>query len=163
MQLFEGYSKKSWRSYWCYIENSTLHITKERDLRVNTDVVKNIDANIVIPLLNCNLSEFMHVKRKNLFQVQTTEGETHILGAGSAQEMKDWIDAIKEVSKPVAMLQEAVMTKSIADFEPLKLLGRGNFGKVHFLYYSRSFSAVKKKHNQSMLLKSLINSHGLKQ
>lgn len=132
-----GGSIKTWKRRWCVLKNGAVHYSKNQ---------KSQDLGI-IPLKqagNIRVSDAWK-KKKHCFEVETPN-RTYYICAESEADMQAWIDELIRVrdrlqgkvkavpvnedkSQP-APPQETKGKVGLADFELLKVIGKGSFGKV---------------------------------
>jgi len=116
----EGGSWKSWKRRFFLLEDGKLSYFKRESDKV--------------PKGSINLESSGHIRgveyrgKKYIFQIQTPS-RTYFMQADSAQERDNWVEALNGalVEMHPAVLQPAV---GVQDFELLKLVGKGSFGKV---------------------------------
>jgi len=110
-----------------------------------------------IKLSGARIRTAEYKNKKHCFQVETPQRIFHIV-ASSDEEMRDWMQALSDVAnpKPVAstvsaptpVTEGAKPKLGIEDFELLKVIGRGSFGKVLL---------VRKKDNRGVYAIKVLN------
>lgn len=121
----EGGSIKSWKKRWFALEGDALvYYTK-----------KGGDKKGDIPLKDVTgvKAEDNYKDKKHCFVVQSPSRDYHIV-AGAAEEAKEWIDSISAKLSGGAKRTPSTggaPSVSIDDFDTLKVIGSGGFGKVY--------------------------------
>jgi len=149
----EGGSIKTWRDRWCVLQDGLLSYHKGNN--------KNAPRQGQIDLTVCGAIQPVNYKgKKHCFEVETESRNYHMCAA-NAQDMKEWIEALtkakeeikangsfssskdNKTSASVGQEQKPAggqhgETVKVNDFEPLKVIGRGSFGKVLQVRYKRN-------------------------
>jgi RAC serine/threonine-protein kinase len=119
----EGGRFKTWKKRWCVLKNNRIYYSKKQNSGelgiINLDDVA--DEGVVVS---------KRKTKKNLLEIPTPK-RTYYASAPSETDMRDWIDAIKQSIKLTKGAPAGGGGKiGIADFDLLKVVGKGSFGKV---------------------------------
>jgi len=112
---------KSWKKRWCVLKNGCILYAKAQ----NGGQLGSVDLQNVTPEQVKFVSEYK--KRKNLFSVETPN-RTYYMHADDERDTLHWIQAVREQIKH--MKQDSKKKISVEDFEVMRPLGKGNFGRV---------------------------------
>jgi RAC serine/threonine-protein kinase len=132
----EGGGIKSWKNRWFVLENDTLTYYTKKGGEKKGD----------ISIRSCGTTRAEDYKDKaHCFKV-VTSARTYHFCAPDQQQMKEWIEAINAARRNLGVLDDsssstslsrserAVATRGVSvkadDFESLKVIGSGGFGKV---------------------------------
>jgi len=145
----EGGTIKSWKKRWCvYADQQLTYYTAPPSK--NGKPKGHIPLNIVE-----KVQKIDYKKKKNSFEIQTPDRNYHLF-AGTAQETTEWVDflnqAIAETKEKSpntsansnkdtdgdAQKEEEPERVKVNDFEPLKVIGKGSFGKVLQVRYKKT-------------------------
>ena len=142
----EGGSWKSWKKRYFVLSNGVLVYSKsDRDAK----------SKGVIPLENAgHIRAVEYGKKKNVFQIQTPARTYHI-SAESSDAREKWVEVLNQAL--VELHPPPKPTKvGVQDFELIKLVGKGSFGKVMQVRYKATGEIFAMK----MLSKQHILEHG---
>jgi RAC serine/threonine-protein kinase len=121
----EGGKFKTWRKRWFVLKNNLIYYSKQ----MNSGELGIIRLQNVGPE---QISICTKKKKKNCFEV-ATPNRTYFLVAESENEMKLWMEAIKQSvsgTKQNGSSDSPVKKIGIQDFDLLCVIGKGSFGKV---------------------------------
>ena len=84
-----------------------------------------------ILLKNVGSVRAAHANKKNCFKVVTNNRE-YLFSSEDPNDMKDWIDTLSNARKQLKGSETSFEAKRIgeSDFEKLRVVGQGSFGKV---------------------------------
>jgi len=151
----EGGSYKSWKKRWCVLKNGALHYSKSQN---------SSDLGIIKLEGATNIKACDYKKKKAIFQIETSE-RVYYLQADSDKERDSWVELINssiKKSKPASGSKPPVPGAPAAsngtsekpkevgmeDFDLLKVIGKGSFGKVF---------QVRKKDNKKIFAMKVLN------
>jgi len=141
----EGGSIKSWKYRWCVIEDNHL-------LYYKNDKKRELKGSISLKVVS-KIGPVNYKKRKFCFEMVTPDRDYHIT-ATSNEEMEAWVEALRKnlafvkSNTPKPATNGGTLTSKespratngdadngeikpkVNDFESLKVIGRGSFGKV---------------------------------
>jgi len=142
----EGGTIKSWKKRWCvYADDEITYYTATPS--------KNGKKKGRIPLaIMEKVQKLDYKKKKNCFEIQTPARNYHLFAA-TPQETEQWVEflnkALKETKKSgpltlnssgddAAQANGAGERVKVNDFESLKVIGKGSFGKVLQVRYKKT-------------------------
>ncbi|KAF2068608.1 hypothetical protein CYY_010065 [Polysphondylium violaceum] len=143
----EGGSIKTWRKRWCVFKNGSIFYSKN----------PSSGELGIIHFSNVSSVTQSTRKKKNCFEVATPE-RTYYMKAPSMEEMNSWILVLNQYLEKMKVAlakngdgKSAVATidkVGIEDFDLLKVIGKGSFGKV---------MQVRKKDNGRIYAMKVLN------
>ncbi|KAH0792239.1 AGC family protein kinase [Histomonas meleagridis] len=84
-----------------------------------------------------NICEAPDCKKQPAFKLETS-GKTYYLVADTPKLVKDWISTIQAIKAGQTVEKKAQFKATLDDFEVLKVLGRGTYGKVQLVKYKKN-------------------------
>jgi serine/threonine protein kinase len=154
----EGGSFKSWKKRWCVLKNGALHYSKSQN---------SSDLGIIKLDKATDIKATEYKKKKYCFQIQTPE-RVYFMQADLEKDRDSWVallvdarDRLQGQGKYVGTVppvsngttssngtSETKQNVTMEDFDLLKVIGKGSFGKVF---------QVKKKDNQKIYAMKVLN------
>ncbi|KAM9949963.1 hypothetical protein ACTFIT_011188 [Dictyostelium discoideum] len=159
----EGGSIKTWKKRWCVLKNNSIFYSKNA----------SSGELGIIHLKGVSSISISSRKKKNCFEIATPE-RTYFMKAPSTEEMKEWIEII---TQQLNKLKESTTRSnsmgqsdnnlrlsssggggstqqriSVEDFDLLKVIGKGSFGKV---------MQVRKKDNDRIYAMKVLNKNNI--
>ncbi|GAM25742.1 hypothetical protein SAMD00019534_089170 [Acytostelium subglobosum LB1] len=134
-----------------------------------------------IPLYNCRCAEYVHTKNNNpreyCFNIETFEGKSWIISAGTKDQQVQWIESIKEAASYAEetdesklakhkqiekMIQDDMRHKSRVPIIKLLLLGTGESGKSTVvkqmkILHSKGFTDEEKDFYRRLVHRNVID------
>ncbi|EGC35230.1 hypothetical protein DICPUDRAFT_152431 [Dictyostelium purpureum] len=143
----QGGSIKTWKKRWCVLKNGSIFYSKKAN-----------SGELGIIHLKCVSSVVASTKKKNnCFEIETPE-RTYYMKAPSPQDMNQWIEVLNQHLKKLKEQSNGAngLAKperiTVEDFDLLKVIGKGSFGKV---------MQVRKKDNNKIYAMKVLNKNNI--
>jgi len=136
----EGGNFKTWKKRWMVLKNNVIYYSKDQNsgelgiIRLNGLKPENIQIN-------------SSKKKKNCFQIETPS-RTYYLVADTEEEREIWMSACKSSVQPIGKGGNENKPIGLGDFDLLKVIGKGSFGRV---------LQVRKKDNGKIYAMKVLN------
>ena len=109
----------------------------DKDLVYSNKPSGSEKGRINIPSIT-NVSTAPDCKKQPAFKVETSDGKTYYLVADTPKLVQDWIDTVQAIKAGQTVEKKITKKASLDDFEVLKVLGRGTYGKVQLVKYKKN-------------------------
>jgi serine/threonine protein kinase len=132
---------KSWKSRWFILKGSTLEYLEKKGGKPKGSIE-------LTPTTKATAATSAECPKQPALKIEVTHGRVYFIQFGKAKEVEEWAQAIEKAlpkaapaaapsaapaGAPVAPAAPAAKKVSVDDFELLRVIGRGSYGKVQLV------------------------------